>query len=198
MNLQTITMDKNEARKAFLDYRRAVRERHSDEDVQIMRGYRAMCKGLHVIELNATMQAAGQNAQGWPRLAIARADERRIEVRRFNDGRLMFSPNLRTWRRLPECRSRERLLPPGTLGTADPSKTANIFWDASAMAPIIPPALRPAHHLRNYHIIWEAEWSKLPPRDPALLKHLGGTLYAVLATWDLSPVERAVLGLTRN
>lgn len=33
----------------------------------------------------------------------------------------------------------------------------------------------------------------IPPGDPALLKHMGGDLYAILAVWDLSPLERAVL-----
>lgn len=32
-----------------------------------------------------------------------------------------------------------------------------------------------------------------PPGDPALLKHVGGDIYAVVATWDLSPLERLVL-----
>lgn len=35
---------------------------------------------------------------------------------------------------------------------------------------------------------------KLPPGDPLLLKHLAGTLYAVLAVWDLTELERAVFG----
>ena len=37
----------------------------------------------------------------------------------------------------------------------------------------------------------------MPPRDPALLRNITGTLYAVLAVWDLTEVERAVLGMTR-
>ncbi len=39
MQLDVIEMDKTEARKAFLGYRRAVRERHDAEDAEIMRGY---------------------------------------------------------------------------------------------------------------------------------------------------------------
>lgn len=38
MDLQTIEMPRSEARAAFLDYRRAVRERHNAEDEAIMRG----------------------------------------------------------------------------------------------------------------------------------------------------------------
>jgi hypothetical protein len=79
--------------------------------------------------------------------------------------------------------------------------SAKLGWEMlKAMAPVIPPALRPAHHLRNYHLLWEAEWSRIPrpPGDPALLKHVAGDLYAVLAVWDLTPLEQAVLAGTRG
>jgi hypothetical protein len=67
--------------------------------------------------------------------------------------------------------------------------------DAATLVPIVPPQLRPKHDLANYHTFWEVEhWTLCPPRDPMLLRHLGGWLYAVLAVWDLTPVERAVLG----
>jgi hypothetical protein len=82
-----------------------------------------------------------------------------------------------------------------------------------AVVPPVPPHLRPMHtkgfaagsqwrqvrvqsDLSRYHVLWEAEWEldrTVPPGDPALLKHLGGTLYAVVAQWDLTPVEAAVL-----
>ena len=68
---------------------------------------------------------------------------------------------------------------------------------------------RPQHHAeavggehsqrQAWHILWEVtEWSSTPqsgpaPYDPLLLKHLGGQLYAVLAEWDLTPLERAVM-----
>ena len=63
------------------------------------------------------------------------------------------------------------------------------------MVPIVPPQLRPHWGLHNYHILWEADWQKVPPRDPALLERIGGDLYAVLAVWDLTELERAVLAM---
>lgn len=68
-------------------------------------------------------------------------------------------------------------------------------WSESAQAlvPMVPPALHPARHLRNYHIIWDAVWIKEPPRDPLLVKHLAGFLYAIVAAWDLTPLEQAVM-----
>jgi DNA-binding Lrp family transcriptional regulator len=62
-----------------------------------------------------------------------------------------------------------------------------------AIVPLIPPKLRPAGNLSKYCILWEADWFR-PPGDPLLLRHLAGTLYAVLAVWDLTELEQAVLG----
>lgn len=70
----------------------------------------------------------------------------------------------------------------------------------TAMVPIVPPKHRPgnATTLASYLILWDVdrwEWSALPqpPGDPALLSHVGGDIYAVLATWDLTELERLVL-----
>jgi DNA (cytosine-5)-methyltransferase 1 len=59
MNLTTISMPKKEARAAFLEYRRAVRQRHNAEDEAIMRGYRAMSLGRQIIDLHQVMREAG-------------------------------------------------------------------------------------------------------------------------------------------
>ena len=61
-----------------------------------------------------------------------------------------------------------------------------------AVVPTIPPDLRPKAKLSNYWILWEADWEEVPT-DPMLLRHLGGSMYAVMAQWDLTEVERAVL-----
>src|SRR5438046_3023240 len=39
----------------------------------------------------------------------------------------------------------------------------------------------------------DVTWQEMPPEDPALLKHIGGDLYAVVAVWNLTELERAVL-----
>lgn len=65
-----------------------------------------------------------------------------------------------------------------------------------AMVPNVPPALRPKFSLSGYLTLFEVEeWKTAPrpPGDPALLKHIGGDLYAILAVWDLTPLEQAVL-----
>jgi hypothetical protein len=67
------------------------------------------------------------------------------------------------------------------------------------MVPIVPPKHRPAgERFGNRLVLWEADdwtWSTppAPPGDPALLRPLGGDIYAVEATWDLTPLEQLVL-----
>jgi hypothetical protein len=63
------------------------------------------------------------------------------------------------------------------------------------IVPLIPPEHRPnRNRLPRFHILWEVEkWDPTPPRDPALLKWIGGDLWEVVATWDLTELERAVL-----
>ena len=47
--------------------------------------------------------------------------------------------------------------------------------------------------LTGYHVLWEAEWQQVVPRDPFLLRHIGGDLYSVVAAWDLTDLERSVI-----
>ena len=66
------------------------------------------------------------------------------------------------------------------------------FDDGLAIVPIVPLHLRPKFNLSNYSILWEADWTAVP-HDPLLLRQLKGDLWIVLAAWDLTEVERAVL-----
>jgi hypothetical protein len=46
--------------------------------------------------------------------------------------------------------------------------------------------------------LWEAEWRRVAPRDPYLLRHVGGDIWVVLAAWDLTEVERAAMATRLN
>lgn len=210
MELPLIDVPQAEARQAAADYLKAVRQRHSDEDQAILRGYRELARGRRLIQLSAAIRAGGCDTvtvrwrpgfgdRVWreelvtvPRLAVARADATRVWSQGVNsEGEC----EIRTKRNLGPNNRVDRM----TLrGLESPPVSANWRW-VQAIVPIVPPPLRPAVHLRNYHVLWEAEWSPepSPPYDPALLKHLGGDLYAVVAIWDLTELERAVLSGTR-
>lgn len=191
MEMPTIEMPKAEARAAFLDYRRAVRERHNAEDEMIMRGYRALSQGHQVVNLLDVMKAAGEDDLHRPRLAFARADQTEVFLQRSSSGASTFCSKVNSYWHSRCPKSEHITIPIG-------GEQTTITIEGRAIVPNIPPALRPHARLDNYHILWEAEWKRVAPKDPALLKHCGGWLYVVLATWDLTPLEQAVLGLTRN
>lgn len=196
MDLTTITMDPEAASKAFLEYRASVRERHDAEEAQIMRGYKALAEGESVIDLVATICQGGGRIQlsRWqrnvwvPNLGIMRADQRWCWVSTHGDGRVEYHSKQSYGNR--ETRNLVAL-PPGTL--APPAGVNTAYGDVRAMVPPVPPVHRPAASLGNYHILFEAEWEQVAPKDPALLKHIGGDLYVVCATWDLTELERTVL-----
>lgn len=216
MNLSEINVDKATAQNALDEYResvknalqmeveeaesRAVKRRIEMEtaDKQILEGYRALANGRQVISLRASLMAGGEDSDHRPRLAVARADEPRIRMTRFDGGRVDYDPMVRTdrngwsteaWPRSGLTSRRWEflgLLPETTF------KGTRRHIQFEAMAPHIPPHLRPKT-LDRYTLLWEANWEKLAPVDPALLRQVAGDLYVVVATWDLTELERAVL-----
>lgn len=79
MDLQTISMDRNVARRAVVRYRRAMQDARSEraraEDEAILRGYRAIAHGQTIISLRDAIRSGGEFSTFLPKLAIARADE---------------------------------------------------------------------------------------------------------------------------
>lgn len=197
MNLDPMTMDKAAAEAAFREYRAAFMAERNRIDGELMRGYKALKEGKQLIRLSETISAGGVDDEGKPKLAIARADERAATFNRNRDGSIRFSP-------INGSRARDRsfFLPAGTLPPVAFGVEFNSGWDLQALVPIVPPRFRPpgSGKLTGYHVLWEAVWQRRPraPRDPALLRHLGGDLWAVLAVWDLTDLERAVLEMRNN
>jgi hypothetical protein len=210
MNIPTIEMPRAAAREAFIEYRAAVRasldkeaetydERRREAlatrreaDEALTAGYLQLSLGHAVIDLHRVISEGGQDAQFRPRLAIARADETSIWMTRNRDGSIRFSGGpTRSDQRDPRT-DRQWNLPAGTLPAME-AIGRNTWVSGNAVVPTIPPRFRPGTPER-YHLLWEAEWNKVPPRDPALLRALGNGLYVVLAVWDLTELERAVLG----
>lgn len=203
MELPTIDIPPAEARKRFEQYRREVRDKHDAEDAAIAKGYKALAEGTPLIRLSEAMKLGGVRRKTYssgrattvPCLAIARANARFAWTNGIDrNGGLIIagkrnhaSTNRRDVMRFDN----------GTFEQLEGTESAG-WWGyrLNALVPNIPPLLRPKFNLSNYHVLWEAEWKVAPgppPGDPALLRHVGGDLYAVHAVWDLSPLEQAVL-----
>lgn len=213
MDLQPLTMNAESAQAMYEEYR-ALGSRSNEDDAAIMAMLREVKKGRQIIDLHIAIPGGGHDEIGRPKLAIARADQLEIKMMReghwtwtpegkrsdyVRDGEMSFLP--------PDRDSYERIASSLTFDVpADrfngwPNMPRSGYF---AMVPPVPPRLRPQGALSRYAICWEVEeWSERsktapPPVDPALLRHLMGSLYAVIAVWDLTDIERLVLGMTRR
>jgi hypothetical protein len=192
MNLSIIEVTEEEASAKLAEYEEALKRERTAEDEAIAQAYRAAKRGLSVIRLSQAVATAGFfETTSLPRIAIARADSEQCFVSwsgddiiysdsnrwSVNQGALVgahsvrvpmrdvFIPTVRNWRR------------------------------GQAPVPLIPPRQRPRRYrLHRCHVLWEVDaWTQVPAKDPALLRHIRGDLWAVLAVWDLTELERAVL-----
>ena len=197
MNVAPLTITQEEAEAALREYEKQLAEERTEEDRAIAQAYRAAARGLQVIRLSEAFRIAGrfdgagfvqgERKPGLPKLAIVRADATRCWVR---------GDNQRDWVFRSELGADNRGALVGKHTVRVPGINDPYCWQGgSTTVPIIPPRHRPSRwRMRGFHILWEVEaWDPTPPRDPALLRHIRGDLWSVLATWDLTDVERAVL-----
>lgn len=183
MDITEMKMDPQQAKIAFQNYRAALLLKHNAEDEALMRGYKALMQGKTLIDLQQVFKECGVDEKGRPKLAIARASLKVIYLKRHESGRIVFNRD-NNW--YPRSKYWYTDLPAGTIA---PSQSCGSY---KSVVPIVPPQYRPKWRLSNYHILFEATWEDVPV-DPILLRHLHGYLYAVLAAWDLTDIERAVI-----
>lgn len=184
MNVPKFEVSRTDAREAWrrycthLAYSRPI-------DMEIARIYKQIAMGKTVVRALAAIAGAGLEPEHHlPRLAIVRADAKQVRCHVNHNGSVEFSMDDGAY----PHETRRRIDPPAGSVTS-PARAHGV-----AIAPLIPLHLRPRRGLANYHVLWEAEWTPVPPRDPLLLRRLSkGDAWLVLAAWDLTEVERAVL-----
>jgi len=188
MNFATIQMTTEEAALALLDYESP----KTEEDVMMAKAYRALRAGKRVLNLYESFKLAGTTPDGLPRLAVAPARATSI----------YFSFRGQQWQSVYFTMDS---------WTDDPGRNRGIQIPTScvpgvkahekrlrAVVPTIPPKYRPSD-LYPFSILWDAKWEvERTPRDPLLLKKLGGPLYLIVAAWDLTPLERSLLKAGRR
>lgn len=200
MNVEATSMDTHEARKLYLEYRNRVRDHRAKrrarldkklqllerEDEELRATYRALSLGQRVLNVAQVLRAAGVNEKHQPKLAIAPAGTE-------------FCFFTHRWQRVGSwqfCFYQNRDYPERAAYRVDadafPEQTSRL-GTLRAAVPAIPAQFRPAGELDGYFILWEAEWAPIAPADPLLLKRISGDIFAVLAQWDLTPVEKMVL-----
>lgn len=193
MNIEPAVMQSRDvSHRMMREYRQSIEDkRATKDDVAIYRGLRAVLRGQKVIDINLAMGLGGLDAQGHPRFAIVRANAPRTYLRRHGSF-YRFSSKSSDW----DGRVKHAHIDVAAVHFGSRPLGAPHFWDMQndeAQTPSIPPQHRPSGNLADYHILYEAEWRKVPPVDPFLLKRIDGPFFLVLAAWNLSPLEQAIL-----
>lgn len=188
MNVEKIVVDKKQARELYREYK--AHAAYGDKmDKEIQRAYQLIAQGRMVIKAIESVAAAGLNAEGWPLLALGNATAKECWCEMSKDGRVEMRG--KQWGGHSDTTNTFRW-PAGAMTR----KVAMTEWrqERRAATPMIPLKLRPTEALANYHILWEAEWRPVPPKDPYLLRRIGkADLWLVVAAWDLTEVERAAM-----
>jgi hypothetical protein len=191
-----IEMGQDEAQEQLESYRTL--RAPNDEEKAVIAGLMALAAGKPLLNVRDTIREGGVFESGLPRLAFMDASRLWCYCGRSNSGRVTFSHATRINGTMTKAIYE---LPAGTLDEqviSDWGITSMSNFRYRSQVPIVPPQHRPARfNASNFVILWEVEeWAVAPrpPGDPALLRHVTGDLYSVEAIWDLTPLERAVLG----
>jgi hypothetical protein len=214
MNLETLKMDKYDARDKAREYglkvrndtksrftgegamRRRVRSPDAldKEDAALHKAYCAIARGGTVLSLPMVMRRAGLDPTTLlPKLGIVRADAQHVGMS-IDSSSVKFLDNNNRWRDDKACIVPSNLFPAELTDWQWRKNNGKLTpYNVRAVVPKIPPSLRPKHLTERY-IMWEPKWECVPPDpDPFLLKHLGGGFFIVEAQWDMTPLELAVL-----
>ena len=192
MQVAEIQLGQDRAEELLAKYEQH-KEVATEDDLAIMKAYKAIAKGEVIIQAHESIRQAGYNEKGEPNLAIVRANQKVVQanVARFQNNEksqvTFYEPD--AWGR-DNYRASLRRHVVENMGAwrGDIPR----YSDLRAVVPSIPLDMRPKRGLHLYHILWEADWSRVPV-DPMLIRKLAGDLWLVCAAWDLTDVERAVL-----
>jgi hypothetical protein len=195
--VSSLEMSEEEAEKAYRDYSEAVKSRKEKYLEDLKKVYYNLKQGRKVIDIFDVMKRAGVNEQGEPRLAISIAGKPEVQFAKQAAGSgTFYKDELRDY-------VSDVQLPSGTFPDWERKKeeapdrwTPIIREIIKTGVPIVPAHLLPNRSLNNYYILWEVKnWQEVipPRRDPFLLKRLSSNLFVVLAEWELTAIEQAVI-----
>lgn len=189
-----ISMSVDDAENELKEYRELLKTRHEDYLKHMKDSLVHLSKGRTIINIEEVMKKSGVREDGFPKLAIARADAKLVYLHRGEKGRANFCLSSSRW---DTYKYNTIWMPVNTFPEFQRTEAEKYgFQVRQALVPIIPAVFMPKGKLENYWILWEVdEWSKtpIPPKDPILLKRINETTFAVLAVWDLTPLERSII-----
>lgn len=145
---EVFTLPKEEALEKFKEYSASVKRSHSAMDRLMVQTFRALSKGLGVINVPEAIKKAGVTEDYKPKLAIMRADQPIVHFHRASAGagRYSFSERYYLSRNSRKARAaRLQFVVPEHTFPAPPRDARwpnDYWWTLSAPVPPIPPAHR--------------------------------------------------------
>lgn len=205
MNIETMSESRKTATEKWREYRNA--EKVSDNPIykDLKKVYNQLKGGRKIIDIFKVIQKGGINNEHLPTMAIAKASSKFVWCTYDPNGQIQFvnrksryswdnnngaSPIMEdvsfgNW--LPEFST-------ATLKSKGLMKENDWSFRLKAPVPLIPPKHLPVNLTDDYYILWEVDkWAMVAPTDPYLLKRITKNLFVVLAAWDLTPMEKAVM-----
>jgi len=183
-----LQMNKAEAERKWREYVKLCKMK----EIEVRSFYRKMKtvlywlkKGYKIIDVREAILRAGLNEKSEPVLAIARLGTKRLGFKNDYLGARFGQVISDSWLNF-RVRNDFRL---------------GDFWSGAVERAITivpqPPAnvlKKIKNYKKSYYILFEVdEWKEIP-RDPILLKRLTNNLFAVIDKWNLTKLERMVLG----
>lgn len=211
MNVNTISMDPNAATRKVIAYKeRLAQMKPSLSNAAVraeyelaLKGFEALARGTKLINLDDVMAKCPLDHKARPKLAIARHDRKQVKFEWD-----WFTSKARFHTDFGACREdcpleslivRVNMAREHSQVDARGQRLRKV--EGYALVPMIPLDARPKTGIpENSYILWEVErWADrsldvAPDIDPYLLKHISGPLYAIIAQWDLTDLERSILG----
>lgn len=195
IHLEEISQAREIATIKWREYRQAIKNTNNDNYKDLAKAYNQLKNGRKLIDIAKVIQKGGVDKNTLhPKLAIAQAKSTEIRCEYSKNGSVNFINKNKRWEWHPQ-KSDVSLI--NCLPIIPDSIFENQFehsFRLKAPVPLIPPSALPKKITNDYYILWEVDvWKKIPPTDPYLLKRITNNLFVVLAGWDLTEIEKAVM-----
>lgn len=203
MEVPTIMMPRQKALEKLEGYRERLRKGADAEYEAAVKGYEALAAGKVLLDLVDVYAGVDTDEKDRPALAIARADRNQVYFS-WDQERFVFDARSNRYSRKNE----DTLVVRVDAGRrADVPKIRKAFPGVDgiypghstgyALVPMVPADVRPNVDMKKCHVLWEVTaWAdnriSAVSSDPYLVQHLAGSLWVVLAEWDLTPLEQAI------
>ena len=197
MQIEQHSLSQEKAKELWKEYREAIKQNKSDKFLQDMKKvYNQLKCGRKVVDINTIVERGGITKNFEPKIAIALASSKNVHCTYRASGKVLYQNSLGYFRNMIDIETAQETLP--QLPIEHQEKDWNNRPDGkkrlTAPVPQIPASLRPKGKLKNYYVLCEVDkWKPEPPTDPFLLRRLTPNMFVVLAAWNLTDLEKAVM-----